>query len=84
MEAEKIKLTADRKAYDKEYNRKYYLEHRDYWFKRHTCVCGVVYDTSHKWRHMKTKKHQEFMRLGNCKEETEKGLKEMNIHIIKK
>ena len=37
----KINKTADRKAYDKEYNSKYYKENRSYWFDPHICECGL-------------------------------------------
>ena len=57
----KINKTADRKAYDKEYNSKYYKENRSYWFDPHICECGSKYDMSHKSRHQCSKKHKKFM-----------------------
>lgn len=57
----KINKTADRKAYDKEYNSKYYKENRSYWFDPHICECGSKYDMSHKSRHQGSKKHQRFI-----------------------
>src|SRR4051812_47838465 len=47
----RINKTQDRKAYDKQYNKAYYKEHRNYWLDYHECLCGSRFNMSHKSRH---------------------------------
>lgn len=61
IEDKLINKIADRKAYDKEYNSKYYKEHRNYWLDYHDCECGSRFNLSHKSRHNATKKHRLFV-----------------------
>ena len=51
----------NRKAHVAEYNKKYYKEHRNYWFDDHKCLCGSTYNMSHKSRHQGSNKHKKFM-----------------------
>ena len=48
----------NKRAYDKEYRENTYDKR---WFK-HECPCGGKYTTLHKSTHLKTKKHQKFLK----------------------
>ena len=51
----------DKKAYSIDYNKKYYKEHRNYWFEYHDCPCGSRFNMSHKSRHLATIKHKQYL-----------------------
>lgn len=45
----------------KEYNKKYKQDNKDYIYQKVNCICGGKYTMNHKARHMKTRKHRDFI-----------------------
>jgi hypothetical protein len=45
----------------KEYNEEYYNLNKDKLYQKYDCKCGGKYTHQHKSRHLKTKKHQEYI-----------------------
>ena len=43
------------------YSIKYRDEHKEHLNAKHNCDCGGIYSTIHKSRHIKTKKHQDYI-----------------------
>lgn len=48
--------------YDKQYNKKYYEDNKAKLQQKHSCECGGCYTTCHKAHHLKSKKHQEYLK----------------------
>jgi hypothetical protein len=47
--------------YNKQYNIKNKEKIREHQYQKHNCECGKIYTQSHKARHIKTKKHQNYI-----------------------
>lgn len=51
----------ERKDKIKDYNHKYYSNHKSKWYMPHRCECGGKYVLANKPKHMMTKRHQMYL-----------------------
>jgi hypothetical protein len=51
----------DNKQYEKDYRKQYYYENKEKILEKQNCLCGGIICKNTLNRHLKTKKHQDFI-----------------------